>query len=124
MICNTGVSLTPTIDGKLYHFVIAGVYDGLFIMADTETSTLWNHITGEAVYGELVGHRLPLSNLLQMNVEQALAMDPDIEIATSSYQGQLVGGGQYTPDNTEATLFSSFTGTLGTEESVPILVGN
>ncbi len=117
MICNTGVSLTPTIDGKLQHFVVHGVYDGLSIMADTETLTLWNHITGEAVYGESVSHRLPISNLLHMNVEQVLEMDPNIEIAISSYQGRLIGGGQYTPDNTDATLFPSFTDTLGTEDN-------
>ena len=87
MVCNSGVSLTPTIDGKLYHFVHYGLYDALFVMADTETETIWNHITGEAVYGDLVGHRLPISSLLHMNVKQALGMDPDMEVAISSFRG-------------------------------------
>ncbi len=115
MICNTGVSLTPTVDGKLYHFENPGIYDGLFIMADTETSTFWNHITGEALHGALVGHRLPISNLLQMNVQQALEMDPDMEIAISTYEGR-VGGGQFARDDENAQMGTRFAGTLGNED--------
>jgi hypothetical protein len=76
--------LVPDIDGKLHHFTNVGLYNGLFVMQDAETKTLWNHITGEAMYGPLMGHNLgPVGNLLQMNVKQALAMDSKIQIAIS-----------------------------------------
>jgi hypothetical protein len=76
--------LVPTIDGKAHHFNNVGLYDGLFVMQDTETKTLWDHITGEALYGPLVGHTLgPIGNLLEMNVKEALAMDPKMNIAIS-----------------------------------------
>ena len=76
--------MVPTIDGKTHHFNNVGLYDAVFVMQDTETKTLWNHITGEAIYGPLVGHNLgPVRNLLQMNVKQALAMDPKMRIAIS-----------------------------------------
>jgi hypothetical protein len=76
--------LVPDIDGKLHHFSNAGLYDGLFVMQDAETKTLWNHVTGEALYGPLVGHNLgQVRNLLQMDVKQALAMDPKMQVAIS-----------------------------------------
>jgi len=76
--------LVPDIDGKLHHFSNVGLYDGLFVMQDGETKTLWNHITGEAMYGPLVGHNLgPVRNLLQMHVKQALAMDSKMQVAIS-----------------------------------------
>jgi Protein of unknown function (DUF3179) len=76
--------LVPDIDGQLHHFTNVGLYNGLFVMQDAETKTLWNHITGEAMYGPLVGHNLgPVGNLLQMNVKQALAMDSKMQIAIS-----------------------------------------
>lgn len=84
-------------------------------MADRETSTFWNHITGEALHGELVGHPLPVSNLLQMNVQQALEMDPDIEIAISAYEGR-VAGGQFARDVENADMGARFAGTLGEED--------
>ena len=76
--------MVPTIDGQLHHFTNAGLYDGLFALYDAETHTLWNHFTGEAEYGPLVGRTLgPPENQLQMNVRQALEQDPKTEIAIS-----------------------------------------
>jgi hypothetical protein len=87
--------LVPTIDGKLHHFSNVGLYDAVFVMQDNETKTLWNHITGEATYGPLVGHNLgPVRNLLQMHVKQALAMDSKVQIAISD-RIYFAGGRQF-----------------------------
>lgn len=87
--------MVPDVDGKLHHFSNAGLYDGLFVMQDAETNTLWNHITGEALYGPLVGRNLgPVGNLLQMNVKQALAIDPKMQVAISD-RIYFAGGRQF-----------------------------
>jgi hypothetical protein len=87
--------LVPTINGKMHHFNNVGLYDGLFVMQDTETKTLWNHITGEAMYGSLVGRTLgPLTNLLQMTVKQALEMDSKVHVAISDRM-YFAGGKQF-----------------------------
>ena len=76
--------MVPDIDGQLHHFTNAGLYDGLFTLYDAESKTLWIHITGEAEYGPLVGRSLgPSENQLQINVKQALEMDPKTAIAIS-----------------------------------------
>jgi len=75
--------LTPFVDGKVHHFESRGLYDGVSILWDEETGTIWDHITGEAVYGPLAGARLPVYNLLHTTVEAALEADPDLEIAIS-----------------------------------------
>ena len=123
----------------MHHFNNVGLYDALFVMQDTETKTLWNHITAEALYGPLVGQTLgPLSNLLQMNVRQALEMDPMMQVAISdrpyfaggkpfgSASGFGRGGGlgpgrgtgpRPAPGNSNAQLSEMFIQTLGTEDS-------
>lgn len=84
MVCNTGVSLIPELDGRWLHFTNAGLYDGLFVMQDRRTLTLWNHITGEAMYGEHAGRSLEISGALRpMTVAQALELDPGMRIAIS-----------------------------------------
>jgi hypothetical protein len=84
VVCNTGVSLTPTVDGEMLDFTNAGLYDGLFVMQDTKTLTLWNHFSGVAMYGELFGRELPVTGvLLQMTTSQALEMDADMQVAIS-----------------------------------------
>ena len=76
--------MVPTINGRMGHFNNVGLYDGLFVMQDTETKTLWNHITGEALYGPMVGKTLgPLGNVLQITVKQALTLDPEMRVAIS-----------------------------------------
>jgi hypothetical protein len=87
--------LVPVIDGQLHHFTNAGLYDGLFTLYDAETHTLWNHVTGEAEYGPLVGRTLgPPGNELQMNVKQVLEADPKTEIAISD-RVYFAGGKQF-----------------------------
>ena len=121
--------MVPDIDGKLHHFTNVGLYDGLFVMQDAETKTLWNHITGEALYGPLVGHNLgPVGNLLQMNVKQALAMDPKAQIAISdriyfaggrqfgSAGGPPNGGTREHGPDPNAEMGGRFLGTLGKED--------
>lgn len=75
--------MTPTVDGRRLHFESRGLYDGVSILWDRETETIWNHVTGEAMFGPLEGERLETSHLLHMNVEQALADYPDLEVAIS-----------------------------------------
>jgi len=116
-----------------------GIHDALFVMQDAETKTLWNHITGEAVYGPLVGRNIgPLSNLLHMSVKQALATDSAMRVAiseqvyfaggrrfgTASRAARVGGGGSGegrrlgpSPDNPNAAMTDRFAATLGTEDT-------
>ena len=124
--------MVPTIDGKLHHFTNAGIYDGLFTLYDAETHTLWNHLTGEAEYGPLVGRTLgPPGNQLQLTVKQALEQDPKTEIAISD-RVYFAGGKQFGTSggigpgrggsasrggpNPDAVMNDRFRGTLGIED--------
>ncbi len=82
-MCNTGVGLTPTVDGEVHHFRTRGIFNGLSMLGDEETGSIWNHITGKAVYGPLEGHTLPVYNLLHMTAEQALDRYPGLSVAIS-----------------------------------------
>jgi hypothetical protein len=128
--------LVPVIDGQLHHFTNAGLYDGLFTLYDVESHTLWNHVTGEAEYGPLVGRNLgPPGNELQMSVKQALELDPKMEIAISD-RAYFAGGRQFGTagigggrgrgqgaanqgpggPNPNAVMNDRFVGTLGKED--------
>ena len=133
MVCNSGTSLVPTIDGEMHHFENVGLYDGLFVLQDVESKTLWNHITGEALYGPHVGRSLgPLGNMLQLSVERALSVDRSTQVAISGRQysvgGQSFGAAgtgpagpdmvaRYAPNNPDARLLPAFTETLGAEDT-------
>jgi len=53
------------------------------MLGDDETGSIWNHITGRAVYGPLEGYALPVSNLLHMTAKQALERYPGLAVAIS-----------------------------------------
>jgi hypothetical protein len=113
----------------MHHFNNVGLYDALFVMQDTETKTLWRHIDGQALYGPMVGHNLgPVGNLLQMNVQQALASDAQTRVAISDRPytagGKQFGGGAGIPGgggrgapSENAQLAGFFTQTLGKEDT-------
>ena len=104
----------------MYNFVNSGLYDGLFVLEDKETRTLWSHMTGEALYGEHAGLKMPISNLLQIDVEQALTMDPTVEIAISDrpyVNGDEFTGGVWSPDNDSPEMMEMFVETLGKEDT-------
>jgi Protein of unknown function (DUF3179) len=121
--------LVPTLGGQLHHFNNVGLYDALFVMQDTESKTLWNHITGEALYGPLVGRTLgPVGNLLQMNVQAALQLDPGMQVAISNrpyFVGdRLLGAAPGAPTgprrdtlSEDAQLMPMFIETLGKEDT-------
>lgn len=71
-------------DGRLLSFEFAGLYDGVSILRDLQTRSIWHHITGVCLSGPLRGRRLaPVGNLLHTTVREALAVDPDVRVALS-----------------------------------------
>lgn len=71
---------------KVHHFGPIGLTNGLAILADRETRTHWDHITGEATEGPLAGYQLEVWPVHMTTVAAALAEHPDITIFRSSYR--------------------------------------
>jgi hypothetical protein len=46
------------VDGKIHHFGVVGAANGVSIMMDKETGSLWDSISGEAFAGPLKGNTL------------------------------------------------------------------
>lgn len=106
--------MTPTLDGKTYHFESRGLYDGVSVLWDEETESLWHHITGEAVSGPMKGATMPIFNLLQMTVEMALDAYPDIDLALSDRP--IREGGTRRSVDRDMKLGELFTGTIAQED--------
>ena len=76
--------MTPRVGDDIHWFAEQGLYDGLFLMKDEETGTFWDHMTGRAVYGPLVGETLEVdAGLVQTTVGQLLDAQPDAMITIS-----------------------------------------
>ncbi len=72
---------------KVHHFGAVGLTNGLAILADHETRTHWDHITGEALTGTLAGYQLEVFPVHMTTVAAALAEHPDITISLSTHPG-------------------------------------
>ncbi len=129
VVCNTATRLVPRVNGVSARFSTAGVYDGLMVMQDGVTGTIWNHITGEALYGPGVGTTIgPPGNVLHSTVRQLMSAAPDARIAISdrayfaggrrhgTVEGiALLGRSHARPDD-RTPLSDIFIATLGTED--------
>ena len=55
MVCSSGVSFDPAVNGTVYTFDVAGLYEGLFVMSDRLTGSIWTHYDGTVLQGPLAG---------------------------------------------------------------------
>ena len=76
-------------------------------------------MTGEAVYGTHAGDFIPISNLLHMNVTQAIEVDPETRVAISDrpYNLDNANPSRWTPEDKDASLNQVFVSTLGLEDN-------
>jgi len=75
------------VNNQVHHFGAIGLTNGLAILADLETRTHWDHITGEAIAGPLVGSQLDVWSFHMTTVAAALAEHPEITISPSTHRG-------------------------------------
>ena len=76
-------------DGEVHHFGVVGVANGLAIMADKETHTLWDHISGEAFKGPLKGKFLATWPVFITNMESEVSNHQDTQLFSSSYHSPI-----------------------------------
>lgn len=75
--------MTPIIHGQKLTFATYGLYQGLSLLADFETQSYWDHITGECIKGEFLGEQLGVKPLLHTRADLVLKNYPKAEIAIS-----------------------------------------
>ncbi len=73
-------------NNKVHHFGAIGLTNGLAVLADRETRTRWDHITGEAFEGPFAGHQLDVWSVHMTTVAAALAEHSDITISLSEFR--------------------------------------
>lgn len=130
VVCNTATRLVPKVNGVATRFITAGIYDGLMVMRDAATGSIWNHLTGEALYGPAVGTTVgPPGNVLHTTVKQLLASAPDARVAISDrvyfVRGKRLGtkegiallGRRHGRPEDRSGLSNVFVSTLGAEDT-------
>ena len=75
--------------GRVHHFGAIGIINGLAVLADRESGTHWDHITGEAFAGPLAGYRLDAWPVRMTTVRAARWEYPDLIVHASENHGLL-----------------------------------
>jgi Protein of unknown function (DUF3179) len=89
------------VDGQTLSFGVFGAYRGAFVMHDRQTSTIWTHLTGEALAGPLAGRTLrqvpvnmtTLARWIELHPE-SLAPDPAVMVVPRPFRPGEVGIGK------------------------------
>lgn len=69
----------------MHWFGVPGLANGLAVIRDEETESLWDHITGECFDGPLEGQRLEFWYVSLTNVAAELAAHPDTILLKSAH---------------------------------------
>jgi len=94
-----GRTLTMIVSGKLWRKSL--------IMQDAETGTLWSHITGEAMEGELKGHRLEYIPSVQTTWSDWVTAHPATKILKKEKEIRASGYADYFNDPERIGIFRS-----------------
>ena len=110
MVCSSGVGFDPVVDGTHHTFDVFGLYNGLFVMDDRQTGTVWTHYDGRAIQGPLAGASMEMILLTHLEWEAWLELHPDtlvLDINTPyqrQYRTMQTGGGGLGPQFQESLL--------------------
>lgn len=76
MICNSGTAFAARVDGRRLSFEEVGIHNGVFVMRDRQTGSLWSHYTGEAFEGPLKGQQLRWIQLERAEAKRLVRQHP------------------------------------------------
>jgi hypothetical protein len=77
-LCNTGIAYDRTVDGRVLDFGVSGsLYQSAMVMFDRQTESLWTHVDGRSVVGELVGAELEMLPVAVVRWSDVLDAHPD-----------------------------------------------
>ena len=78
-MCSSGIGFDPVANGTHYTFDVSGLYNGVFVMRDRQTGSLWTHFDGAVLQGPLAGSetQLELKPLIHTTWAEWLEIHPD-----------------------------------------------
>jgi hypothetical protein len=80
VICNSAAAFGAEVDGRRLSFEELGIFNGVFVMRDHQTGTLWSHYTGEALDGRLEGKTLEWVQVRRTRFDRMLEEHPDATV--------------------------------------------
>lgn len=88
-VCNAGMSFSPVVNGRVLEFYGAGFYDAMILLADRQTGSYWDHLTGECVHGELEGTTLrQIAVLTHSTAGQTRRLYPEARYVVSTLNAE------------------------------------
>lgn len=106
-LCNTAVTFDARVAGQELRFGVSGLLrNSDLVMWDSDTTSLWQQITGESVVGEWAGTRLELIPTAIVSYADALENFPEaLSLSTNTGTGAQYGANTYAGYSSSAQPF-------------------
>jgi len=83
-VCNAGSSFVPIVDDKHLTFAAQGIHHSMVLMADDQTNSYWDHLSGMCLIGEYTGKQLErIGSITSTNARNAVSKYPDLQLFVS-----------------------------------------
>ena len=80
IVCSSGVGFDSTAQDEELLFSPFGIYNGVLVMADRATQSVWTHLEGRSVQGTLAGEQLEILPLLHTTLGEWKQLHPETTI--------------------------------------------
>jgi hypothetical protein len=79
-VCNTGIRFDPRVDGKTLMLDFYGLYNGVVILCDRDTESVWLQVAGKAVKGPRANKTMAKLPLLDTTWGEWKKLHPDTKV--------------------------------------------
>jgi hypothetical protein len=108
-LCNSAVAFVRTIEGEPVEFGTAGaLYRSALVMYDRATESLWTHVDGRAVVGDLIGTELEQLPVATVSFADFRSTHPDGSVLEPPSPGLGYGRNQYPSYDTRDEPLNAF----------------
>lgn len=104
--CAGAAAFTPVLDGTRYNLRVDGIYDGVILLTDFETASLWSPFTGHSLHGDLKGQQFERRPVIQCTWGEWKSEHPNTVVLSGDGESRDGHGAQFVNPNSSSPSFT------------------
>ena len=104
--CAGAAAFTPVLEGDRYNLRLDGIYDGVILLSDFETGSLWSPFTGHSIHGPLKDRQFERRQVIQCTWAEWRTEHPDTLVIAGRGESRKGHGEKFVNPDSQSPSYS------------------